>query len=218
MGRNWCNKFTVAATKNATSMFGKELKLIFIPAGNIYWINLQVYVIKNVFKHKNNTNSTPPPSMTPGSLPSSLSTSSFLPPRLSPTAAASASSHWASWACLEVSRGVPRTQSLFISSTRTGMLVTCFSWSWSLSQFQRFSIGLRSGEFRGHPDLGDSREQDQEQDTDSEEHWRLGGHRTDGDLQSKHQDERRWACVADLRYADKLNCVKMAISKNDWEK
>ena len=41
---------------------------------------------------------------------------------------------------------------------------------------------LRSGEFRGHPDLGDSREQDQEQDTDSEEHWRLGGHRTDGDL------------------------------------
>ena len=50
---------------------------------------------------------------------------------------------------------------------------------------------LRSGEFRGHPDLGDSREQDQEQDTDSEEHWRLGGHRTDGDLQSKHQDERK---------------------------
>ena len=199
-------------------MFGKELKLIFIPTDNFYFFNWQVNAFVYILKHKNNTKKTPPPSMTPGSLPSSLSTSSFLPPRLSPTAAASASSHWASWACPEVSPGVPRTQSIFISSTRTGMLVTCFSWSWSLSQFHRFSIRLRSGEFRGHPDLGDSWEQDQEQDTDSGEHWRLGGHRTDGDLQSKHQDERRWACVADLRYADKLNCVKMAISKNDREK
>ena len=208
---------TVATTKNATLMFSKKLKLIFIPADNFYFFNSQVNVFVYILKHINNTKKTPPPSMTPGSLPSSLSTSSFLPPRLSPTAAASASSHWASWACLEVSRGVPRTQSLYLlpQDWDAGNLLLL---ELVLEPIPEVFNRLRSGEFRGHPDLGDSREQDQEQDTDSEEHWRLGGHRTDGDLQSKHQDERRWACVADLRYADKLNCVKMAISKNDWEK
>ena len=96
---------TVPATKNAILMFSKELKLIFIPADNFYFFNSQVNVFVYILKHINNTKKTPPPSMTPGSLPSSLSTSSFLPA----TSITNCSRFGIeSLSFLSMSRGVPR--------------------------------------------------------------------------------------------------------------